>query len=180
MDDDPAILAPGTRYRTEAQIENGLKVIIRNGGSFSAAAREMGVARTTVVSWLDDGRRRERYEAIRREMGPELEAQAVAGLQSFIVRAEEAKRGALEQVITAIDEGDLKDPAKTLKDVAIAQGIGVQKILELTNRPTAIVEHRTPEEAYARLRALGAVIEGTADTLDPVPALPAPTQTEAQ
>jgi hypothetical protein len=179
--DDPAILAPGARYRTEAQIENGLRVVIRNGGSISAAAREMGIAVTTVKSWLDPDRgRRERFEQLKREMGPELEAQAVAGLQAFIVRAEHAKRGALEAVIVDIDNGDVKDPAKTLKDVAIAQGIGVQKILELTNRPTAIVEHRTPEEAYARLRALGAVIEGTADTLEPAKALPAPTEPEAK
>lgn len=172
-------MAPGQRYRTEAQIENGMRVIIRNGGSMTAAARELGVKLSAVKEWKYS--RLERYKELEREMGPELEAQAVAGLQAFVVRAEEAKRGALESVITDIEEGNLRDPAKTLKDVSIAQGIGVQKILELTNRPTAIVEHRTPEEAFARLRSLGAVIEGTADTLgdEPVAALPAPTEQEA-
>ena len=177
--DDPSILAPGQRHRTEAQIENGLRAIIRNGGSLTTTARELGVNVETVKNWKV--RRRERYAELEREMGAELEAQAVDGFRAFVVRAEEAKRGALEQVILDIEEGNIRDAAKTLKDVAIAQGIGVQKILELTNRPTAIVEHRTPAEAFARLRSLGAIIEGTADTLgdEPVAALPAPTTTEA-
>ena len=187
-DADPSIILPNRVRRTQAQIDNGLRVVIRNGGSIRAAAKEMGVELAAVRSWME--RHRERYAELEVEMGPELEAQSVNGFRAFVIRAEEAKKAALEGVIDdiAADEADMatfraalargetpdapalriRNKAGVLKDLSISQGIGVQKVLELTNRPTQIVEHRTPAEAFARLRALGAqIIEGTATEVAP-------------
>lgn len=165
----------GGRYLTPPQIDLGLRALVRNGGSGTTTARELGIPVDTVNSWRR--RHRERYEELRVQMGPELEAQAIADFRGFVQRAEEAKSLALEKTVDALEAGDIKDPAKTLQAISISQGIAVQKVLELSGRPTAIVEHRSMAEALARLRALGAeVIEGTAvavvDSAEPTVSAP--------
>lgn len=206
------LVAPNKRvYRTQEQVDQGLRVVIAHGGSVTAAAKALDVNYEVVKKWVD--RNKERYAELEREMGPELEAQAVADFQGFLKRSEEAKRKALQTTVNnmdadardeaiylenmrlyqaALERGDadvqeptppakrVKDAGKTLQHIAISQGIAVQKILELTGRPTAVVQHTSMNEALARLKALGAVVEGVATDITDVlssedhPTVPAP------
>lgn len=171
------------KYRSRAEQDAGMKVMIRNGGSPTAAGRELGIPAATCNSWRKE--HPDRYLELQRELGPELEAQAVAGFQAFVLRAEAAKSKVLDRFLgdleadaadwqsyaEAVQAGKdpkppaprVKDAAKSLQAISISQGIGVQKVLELTGRPTHIVETRSLSEAMARLRELGAeAIDGTA------------------
>jgi transposase-like protein len=165
MPDEMVTRQPGARYLTPPQIDAGLRVVVRHGGSATVAARELGIPVNTVESWKK--RHRERYHQLREEMGPELERQAQQGFLAFVTRAEEAKAKALEAVVEGLDAGTVKDPARALQQVSISQGIAVQKVLELSGRPTSIVEHRSVAETIAQLRSLGAeIIEGTVVSSD--------------
>lgn len=202
------IVAPAHRvYRSSEQVEQGLRTIIAHGGSHTAAANALGLDVEIVRRWKV--RNKERYAELEREMGPELEAQAVQDFQGFLKRSEEAKRKALQTTVdnmdadardeeiylenmrlyqAALERGDadvqepsppskrVRDAGKTLQHIAISQGIAVQKILELTGRPTQVVQHTSMNEALARLKALGAVVEGVAtDITDVLPSDDHPT-----
>lgn len=183
-------LRPGQHRRNKKQIDACILALVLNGGSISDTALEYGESPAAIREW----RRRypARYAELQQEYGPEIERRAVAELQAFITRAERAKGLALSRTVDlmeadardeashqelvdsgALGDDEIKPPTMrvrnthaALKDIAIAQGISVQKVLELTNRPTQVIEHRSPAEAMAQLRALGAlVIDGTADVL---------------
>lgn len=141
---------------TVEQRDAALLAVVLNGGRVHQAARDLDVSAETLRSWMQ--RHRARYEELQQKHGPELEAKAVANLQGFIVRSEEAKSVALDATVVHLESGEAKNPGNDLKNIAIAQGIAVQKVLELTARPTSIVEHRSIAEAIERMRALGGEI----------------------
>lgn len=158
----------GEGYFTETQRNAALMYVATTGAGQSIArcARELAISndslkRMTVVH-------RDLLDEMREKYGPDLEARAVMGLKDFLVASEEVKAQALSRVSETIDEADIKDSSNALKSVSIAQGIAVQKVLELTGRPTQIVAHENMASIMARLRSLGAeVIEGTAvDVVD--------------
>lgn len=176
----------GRRRYTVAQREQALLAVVMNGGRILETGRQLGINGETLRKWV--AWQRPHYEELQRKHGPELEARAVSGLQAFINNAEEAKAAALAAVVDGLSQDALdltawaervradplanerapvpriKDPAKALQHVAVAQGISVQKILELTGRPTQTVQHTSINDSLARLRALGAqiTVEGAA------------------
>lgn len=167
---------PGTYKYTMQQREAALLALVHNGGAIKATALELGMEYETLHSWCTT-RYKARYHELREKHGPELEAKAVAGLQGFLVRAEEAKGKALDATVAQIDDGTIKDPAKALQHISVSQGISVQKILELTQRPTQIHEHRSMNEIVSRLKALGADIQGVATEIPDATVLPSKSTT---
>ena len=109
-----------------------------------------------------------RYEELREKHGPALERRVVSGLLDFMEQAEEVKRAALARTLADLQsEEGVRDASTAMKNIAISQGIAGTKMMELMGRPTSIIEHRSPNELLSRLRALGAIIEGTAEDLEP-------------
>jgi hypothetical protein len=140
-----------------------LQALVLCGDSTRRASELCGVPHPTLQAWKSE--HRARIERIREERGPELEAMAINGLRAFALRAEEVKAAALEATMEQLREGKARDPAAVLRNVATAQGITVSKILELSGRPTSIVEHRSAQDIVARLASLGAVVDSTAREL---------------
>lgn len=167
----------GRRNFTPDQRDAALLAVIMSGGRVKQTARELDVNYETLRSMVD--RNHERYEELQRKHGPELEARAVANLQAFVARAEEAKFIALDASVAQIEAGESKSPANDLKNIAVAQGISVQKILELSGRPTQIVQHGGLAEAMARLRQLGATVEANYDVTSDATMLPSPVELPA-
>lgn len=151
----------GRRNFTPDQRDAALLAVIMSGGRVVQTARELDMNHETLRSMVD--RNRERYEELQRKHGPELEARAVANLQAFVVRAEEAKYIALDATVATLESGGSKNPGQDLKNIAVAQGISVQKVLELSGRPTQTIQHRSLAEAVARLQQLGATVNTNYD-----------------
>lgn len=170
MPDETMERPDGRRNFSVEQRDQALLAVIMSGGRVKQTAKELGINYETLRSMVD--RNREHYEELQRKHGPELEARAVANLQAFVARAEEAKFIALDASVAQIEAGESKSPANDLKNIAVAQGISVQKILELSGRPTQIVQHGGLAEAMARLRQLGATVEANYDVASTVVDLP--------
>lgn len=151
------------RRYVPSEIEAGLLALVLTGGSTRKAAEMSGVPASTLADWKLD--HAERLEQLRVERGEQIEAMAINGLRAFALRAEEVKAAALEATMEQLREGKARDPAAVLRNVATAQGITVSKILELSGRPTSIVEHRSAQDIVARLASLGAVVDSTAREL---------------
>jgi hypothetical protein len=150
-----------TRSRTtEQDIERGLMAIVMAGGNTAEAARLVGRHRTTLEDWRD--KYAVRYMEIRREKGPALEAMVIESLRGTMVEIERVKLKALARLEEKIDADEVKDYSAAMKNLALTQGIAGTKVMELTGRPTAIIEHRSTKELMARLAAIGA-IDSTAE-----------------
>lgn len=145
---------------TDIELEQALTAIVMTGGNMEEAARITGRHAKTLAAWRN--KNIARYMEIRREKGPALEAMVVDGLRGFLVEAERVKLKALNALEKAIDDGEVKDYGSALKNISVSQGIAGSKIMDLTGRPTAIIEHRSTKELMARLAAIGA-IESTAE-----------------
>lgn len=149
------------------EVEAGLLALVMSGGSSHAAAQTTGLPQQTLHSWLS--MHRERLEVLRVERGPQLERMAIEGFRAFVVRAEAVKTAALELTMEQIQSGKVKDPAAALKSVAIAQAIGVQRMLELDGRPSGVKPERSAGELLGVLERMGILrtVEGTAVELEP-------------
>lgn len=144
------------------EVEAGLQALVFEGGSARRAGRITGIPVSTLDLWLT--LHRERLEVIRKERGPELERMAIEGFRAFVVRAEQVKAAALEATMDRIESGEVAEPWKAMQATAIAQGISVQRMLELDGRPSGVEPGRSLGELVAALERLGAVrtVEGSA------------------
>lgn len=148
------------------EIEAGLQALVMCGGSTRKTAELTGVPRRTIEKWVK--LHRGRIEVIRRERGPELERLAIEGFRAFVVRAEEAKAAALDETLKRIEDGTARDPGRDLSSISVAQGISVQRMLELDGRPQGVKGgERSVAELLTELQRLGAVIDGSAREIEP-------------
>ncbi len=156
-----------TKY-DETKVDLGLTAVVMAGGNYQLAGEASGIPAPTLQDWVS--MHPARYMEIKRDKGPMLEAMVIENLRGFMLESERVKLKALHAVEQAIDEGTLKDPGATLKNIAISQGVAGTKVMEMTGRPTAIIEHRSTRELMARLAHLGA-IDTTAEELPPTHAI---------
>jgi hypothetical protein len=133
----------------------------------------------TLRYWAETSHK-DRYLQIRNEVVPAIHAKLAAEL-------EDTARHALERTNTAMDvAGDelqaaetadtLEDRARRLnmantagtlaRNLATIGGITAQHVRPMRDMPTAVVEHRTADQALKRLRAIQATIEGTCQTVE--------------
>lgn len=106
----------------------------------------------------------------------EIEAKLADEYLHGAVLARTVSYKALELALQQIEEGTLRDPAKTAMNAAITSGTLLDKRLLLQERPTQIVQGDDPKRAAQALaRRLGVSIEATAHDITETPALPAGT-----
>ncbi|HZA18942.1 MAG TPA: hypothetical protein VE645_19030 [Pseudonocardiaceae bacterium] len=132
-----AAKVPGDRrHYLPHELEAGLQALVMCGGSSHKACQLTGIPKSTFATWRHQ--HRDRIEEIRRERGPELEQLAINGLRSFVVAAEEVKELALEATRKDLERGTCRDPGRALSYISVAQGISVQRSLELDGRPQGV------------------------------------------
>lgn len=175
-DDLPTTLGTskaGRRSYLPHEIETALQALVMCGGSTTRACRLTGIPRGTLDDWKVW--HRERIEIIRRERGPELEQMAINGFRAFVVRAEEAKALALEETVKRLADGTARDPGRDLSSISVAQGISVQRMLELDGRPQGVPGgEASVGELMRKLHGMfGGAVEGSA-TEEPAPQIEPP------
>lgn len=163
------------------EIDKGLTVLAFYGGNSERASQETGINASTLRRWRTD-QHRERYLEICEREGPRLEALAAAQARELLIRAAHVEHDIIDRLHekpidadtgepTGLSSKELSELAGALQRVTTSKGINTTKLLELTGRPTAIVEHRDPKQAAQALaRRLGVVIS-TAEDLPDVPLL---------
>jgi hypothetical protein len=165
-------LVQSTKYTAE-QVDSALLVMATYGGNAAKAARAlkldgMGITRQSLRLWRD--RYPRRYAAIEREHAKKIEAVIVRKARANVLRLSDVEELALEKAQEELENGKVKDASTTLRNIAVAKGINISKILELEGRPTHhVVEHLDATEILraiaARVTVLDAqqVIEGEAE-----------------
>jgi transposase-like protein len=156
--------------KTPTEIDKALTVLAYYGGNSVRAAAELGMSSSTLRLWRSSTHR-DRYLEIAEREGPRLEQLAAQQARELILRAGDAEHGLLDRLNTALENPEtpskeLSDLAGTLQRLTTSKGINGTKLLELTGRPTQIVEHRDPRaEIRAMAREFGITIESTAQDL---------------
>jgi hypothetical protein len=140
-------------------VETALQVLAGVGGVYKKAERvlaEIGleILAQTLSEWANH-KFPDRYHAILRERGREIEELAASKAREAVIKAQTAQNLAIEQTIERLEANDPRvDPSQAAQRMAVVMGINNDHNLKLTGRPTQITEHRDPNEI---LRSLGAI-----------------------
>jgi hypothetical protein len=150
----------GVRYSASKVIE-GLTVLARLAGNSSQASRVTGVSHTT----LDDWRRRfpNRYADVADRLAQAVEADVIRDTRELAARLSETEFLALQRTHEKLEQGNDKEPATTLRNLAVTKGIQIDKNLVLTGRPTQISESRDAAELIKAIRARVTILDGEAE-----------------
>lgn len=148
-------MASKTIYTAEERTR-ALVCLASRAGNARRTARDLKeqgleIAESTLRGWRDS----DEYETIRSKYGHKLEEFMINELRERMVEQAEVERLALEKTRAALEAGDIKDPARTMRDIAHAKSQNIDKLRVMTGRPTDITEHRSLDELVKALAALG-------------------------
>lgn len=165
-----AIVGP-SRYSPE-EIDRGLLALALAGGNAMRASRELEalghpVPWRTLYNWRD--KHAQRLSELRTEHAPKIEALIVREARDSALLAAQVEQAGLARLQDNIDDIDLKDLSKTVKDASVSKAVNVDQVLKLEGRPTQIVENRQASDLIRKLRASGAMdaIDGEAEEIKP-------------
>jgi hypothetical protein len=141
-------------------IDSALGLLAVNGGNLAQTARQTSRAPATLRDWREShpARYREHCERIAQA----VERDIVIGARNLAQSVGETERLALERTHEQLEANQAKDPSGVLLRLATTKGIQLTKLLELTGRPTQIVEHRDASELMRAIRSRVTVLEGEA------------------
>lgn len=136
-----------------------------NGGNALRSQKQLAeqgvkVEDNTLTAWRD--RFSNRYADICARHARQIEEVVVQTQREVALAASRTVRLAIEKAHERLERNEDREPARTAQALQTTTGIAVSKILELTGRPTAVVEHRSADEILRRLQAMQ-VIESTAE-----------------
>jgi hypothetical protein len=154
---------PKQREYALEDIERGLTALALCGGRLRQASERSGVPEGTLRYWADTSHH-ERYLEITTQVAGKVEDVIVQEARETASLAAQLERSALEAAQAQIDAGQAKDPSQVAQRASTVKGINVDKLLQLTGRPTHIVENRTADELLRKLGTAlpGLIVEGTA------------------
>jgi len=158
-----------SRSYTVEQVDRALLVLAMNGGNSLRAADELAdqgieIDDSTLRLWKSKHYPR-RYLHIQEQYGRRLEDVLVAQQREIAIAASLKALEGIQQI--DFNRIDHRDKARSVQALQTTAGIGTDKVLTLTGRPTAVVQH---QDSSAVLRKYGGrVIEGTAEELTSEP-----------
>lgn len=119
------------------------------------------IPRKTLSQWRDRYPRRLQFHAT--QSARELEERIVTKQRAIASAALDVVHEAIEKEAARVQAGDVRDMSAAARNLATTSAIATDKLLAMTGRPSAIVQHeRKPEQIIERLRELG-VVEGSAE-----------------
>ena len=158
---------PGSQY-TDEQRELGLRALAKAHGNARMASRDLeAIGAPVPTGTLRDWRKQEpeRYNTIRQQIQPELDAQLEERWQEVM---DVTTRGALEaaEVLRGhLPEMDPRDVPKALTSLSTSGGIATDKVFGYQGRPSTIVQH-DHRSAMRQLQRAGLTIEGEAEEIE--------------
>lgn len=161
---------PKRKQKFYSQIErDGILTLVFHYGNH-AAERETGCASDTVAQW----RRKYPDEWLRicEREGPIMEKRIVAQTQEAMARIGEVEIRAIQRVAENLEDlspRELADLASAQQRFAMAKGVNGTKLLELTGRPTQVIENRSGADLLRELARMapGLIVDSTAVEIEP-------------
>lgn len=121
------------------------------------------IPRKTLSEWRDRYPRRLQFHAT--QSARELEERIVTKQRAIASAALDVVQDAIEKEAKRVQAGDVRDMSATARNMSVVHAVNLDKLNVMTGRPSAIVEHKRPEQIIQRLAELG-VIEGSAEEVD--------------
>lgn len=162
---------PGRTSYADDTVDKALALLALNGGNMALTVREMNsygaendieefqrLSKDTLRAWRDTYT--ERYRWHQTENAGAIEKRLVEAQREVALIAADGVRTAVEIEMERLESGQVKDAGASARNLATVMGISTTKVLELTGRPTSIVEHRRPEDVVRRMRS---IIDSTAE-----------------
>jgi hypothetical protein len=141
----------GAEERTRA-----LVTLASRAGNCAEACRELAASGVDIpVDTLRSWKRSDEYERIRHDYGHKLEEFVIAEIRESMVEQSELERLALTKTREALENGEIRDPARAMRDISHAKGQNIDKLRVMTGRPVDITENRSLDELVRALSALG-------------------------
>ena len=151
-------MARSTKYKVFSAEDRtrALVLLAARAGNCSQACRELEADGLMVpVDTLRSWKKGDEYERIRHEYGHKLEDYVIAEIRERMVEQSDLERLALEKTREALENDDVRDPARVMRDIAHAKSQNIDKLRVMTGRPTDITENRSLDELVKALAALG-------------------------
>jgi hypothetical protein len=163
--------SPTKRDRREyspTEIDKALTVLAFYGGNAARASVDTNIPTATLKLWRSAKHRDRYYELAERE-GPKLEAIGASNAREIVLRAAHAEHKILDSLDSdELTSKQMSELAGALQRISTSKGINTTKLLELTGRPTQVVQHLNPQQTIQALaRDLGIVIDSTAEEIEP-------------
>lgn len=155
---------------SEETITAGLMAVIAHPTYSEAerALKEQGysVPAATLSKWAREDHV-VRFEKLREQWAPQIEAQLANNFLDNARLAAEAEREAIERSRQMLQNGRAQDPSRMARDLSQVKSQSVDKRLALQGRPTQITEKRNVNQIIGRLLQMKAVkmIESTAEEI---------------
>jgi hypothetical protein len=130
-------------YTTE-QVDQALQTVALYGGNLKRAATTLNMPRTTLFEFRD--RYPMRYQAACERHAQHIEGGIITKTREVVSQAATRALNALEASDDAPDSKTLAEYAKAAQSFATVAGIGSDKVLLWTGRPTDIQVHTTVED----------------------------------
>ena len=167
-------LAPDKPKRTLEDIERGLTALALTAGrpvQASDRLKEQGldIPASTLCRWRDH-QYHERYLEIATTVAYRVEDVIVQEARETAALAAQLERAALERAYRQVmNSKEGVDASQVAQRASTVKGINVDKLLQLTGRPTQVVEHRNADEVLRKLGASlpGLIVDGTATEIEP-------------
>jgi transposase-like protein len=133
----------------------------------AAVGRELGIPKATLLLWKKTYATR--YEEIRSEILPRIQAKMAVDAEDAALRQAELEAILEEQLLRGVADLSPKDAAGALRNVSTAKAINVDKSQLLRGNPTAIVETRDASDIARSIRDRfpHLVIDSTCEELPP-------------
>jgi len=148
-------------------VDMALLQLVLNDYNVSKTCRDLEahagikIPRKTLSQWKDRYPRRLQFHAT--QSARELEERIVTKQRAIASAALDVVHEAIEKEAVRVKAGDVRDMSAAARNMATTSAIATDKLLAMTGRPSAIVQHeRKPEQIIERLKELG-VVEGTAE-----------------
>ncbi len=160
------------------QIERGLLRLAEANGNAEEASRSLAtgglsIDPQTLRRWRN-GKHAERYEVVRGEVLPRLQAQAAEAHADLAAREMAVSARMVERLAGEVDQIAPRDLSTAVRNLDVGAAIHRDKAQILKGEPTHIVR-RSFEEIKRELKARGIVLDGIAvEVSERVDGLPAP------
>jgi hypothetical protein len=158
------------RVYAPSEIQAALTTLAFFGGNSLRTQERTGISASTLRLWRTT-EHRDLYREIQEREAPKLEAIAADQALEVILRSSEVEHSLLDALASVAHDPEQSKTASeiagALQRTVTSRGISTTKRLELTGRPTSIVEHRDGNDILRSLgsRIPGLVVESTATEL---------------
>jgi hypothetical protein len=152
---------------TPAMVDIALLTVAMCGGNHSRAHQTLidqghKVSLAAVKGWRSSYPNR--YRALADKHKGAIEREVIASVREMTLRASEVAYAGIELEAQRIATGEVRDAGSSVRNMATAIGIGIDKILLLEGRPTTITESRSSDDVLRGLQAKG-YVDTTAEEL---------------